>query len=142
MKLTFLGTAAATSYPLAFCRCQFCNQARKTGGKDFRKRSSIIINDDLMIDMGPDMMSASFMYNKSVTDIRYCLQTHSHSDHFDPSHFITRIPEYMGIDIPPLQLYGSEETLSKMSEMLKGVSDVNDLFDSDVQAKLNVEIFP
>ncbi len=142
MKITFLGTAAATSYPLAFCRCQFCNQARKTGGKDFRKRSSVIINDDLLIDMGPDMMSASFMYNKSIADIRYCLQTHPHSDHFDPSHFITRIPEYMGIDIPPLQLYGSEETLRKMSEMLRDVGDVYDLFASDVQAKLNVEVFP
>ncbi|MBA3869762.1 MAG: hypothetical protein H0X30_11500 [Anaerolineae bacterium] len=142
MKLTFLGTAAATSYPLAFCRCNYCNQARKTGGKDFRKRSSIIINDDLLIDMGPDIMSASFMYNKSIADIRYCLQTHSHSDHFDASHFITRTPEYMGIDIPPLQLYGSEETLRKMSEMLKNVSDVNDLFGSDAKTKLNVEIFP
>src|SRR5579872_5909815 len=119
MKLTFLGTAAATSYPLAFCKCQYCNQARKNGGKDLRKRSSMIINDDLLIDMGPDIMSASFMVNKSIADIRYCLQTHSHSDHFDASHLTTRVPEYMGVDIPPLELYGSEETLRKMSEMLK-----------------------
>lgn len=48
----------------------------------------------------------------------------------------------MGIDIPPLQLYGSEETLRKMSEMLRDVGDVYDLFASDVQAKLNVEVFP
>jgi phosphoribosyl 1,2-cyclic phosphate phosphodiesterase len=141
MKLTFLGTAAATSYPLAFCRCPFCTQARKTGGKDFRKRSSIIINDDLLIDMGPDILSASFMYNKSIADIRYCLQTHSHSDHFDASHFITRTPEYRGVDIQPLQLYGSAETLRKMSIMMKSMGDNSDLFASDVQAQLNVEVF-
>src|SRR5579859_6030285 len=76
MEITFLGTAAATSYPLAFCRCEFCIQARKLGGKDFRKRSSIIFNDDLLIDMGPDILSASFMYHKSIAEIRYCLQTH------------------------------------------------------------------
>src|SRR5260370_34065047 len=93
MKITFLGTAAATSYPSAFCRCKFCNTARERGGKDFRKRSSVIINDDLLIDMGPDIMSASFLYEKSIADIRYHLQTHYHSDHFDSQGFSTRSPE-------------------------------------------------
>lgn len=74
MKLTFLGTAAATSYPLAFCKCDFCNQARKSGGKDLRKRSSLLISDDLLIDLGPDIVSASFAYNFSVAEIRYWLQ--------------------------------------------------------------------
>ena len=52
MKLKFLGTGAATACPLPFCNCQICKDARKFGGKDFRKRSSILINDDLIIDMG------------------------------------------------------------------------------------------
>ena len=142
MKITFLGTAAATSYPLAFCKCDFCNIARQNGGKDFRKRSSIIINDDLLIDMGPDIMSASFMYKKSIADIRYCLQTHSHSDHFDASHFTTRIPEYMGINTPPLELYGSKKTLTKMSEMVKNEGYVSDIFDPKEKTRLNLEIFP
>jgi phosphoribosyl 1,2-cyclic phosphate phosphodiesterase len=142
MKLTFLGTAAATSYPLAFCRCPTCNQARQLGGKNLRKRSSMIINDDLLIDMGPDVMSASFMYNKSMADIRYCLQTHPHSDHFDASHLTTRIPEYMGIDTPPLQLYGSAETLQKMSEMVRNEGYVSDLFDPEAKKRLNIEVIP
>jgi len=143
MKITFLGTAAATSYPLAFCRCDYCNQARKLGGKDFRKRSSVIINDDLLIDMGPDIMSASFMYNKSIADIRYCLQTHSHSDHFDASHLTTRVPEYMGINTPSLQVYGSRATLEKMSEMMKNEGYVSDLFDSkQIIERMNIEILP
>lgn len=141
MEMRFLGTGAATSYPLAFCRCEYCNQARKLGGKDFRKRSSMIINNDLLIDMGPDIMSASSMYHKSIADIRYCLQTHPHSDHFDASHLTTRTPEYMGVNIAPLQLYGSEATLRKMSVMLKKVGDVNDLFDFDTRQKFNVEVF-
>ena len=140
MNLTFLGTAAATSYPLAFCQCKYCNQARKNGGKDFRKRSSMIINDDLLIDLGPDIISASFMYNKSIVDIRYCLQTHPHSDHFDAAHLTTRVPEYMGVAVPPLQFYGSEETLRKMSEMLKNEGYVHDLFDPDTKRKMNIDI--
>ncbi|MFA6250346.1 MAG: MBL fold metallo-hydrolase [Candidatus Shapirobacteria bacterium] len=142
MNITFLGTAAATSYPLAFCRCDFCNKARELGGKDFRKRSSIIINDDLLIDFGPDVLSASFMYDKSIVDIRYLLQTHSHSDHFDPSHFTTRIPEYMGVNTPPLQLYGSEATLKKMSEMIRNEGYVSDIFDQKERERLNLEVFP
>ncbi len=142
MKITFLGTAAATSYPLAFCRCEYCNLARKLGGKDFRKRSSIIINDDLLIDMGPDVMSASFMYDKSTADIRYCLQTHSHSDHFDASHLTTRVPEYAGVSTPSLELYGSEATLRKMSEMLKNEGHVDSLFDSKAKERMNMQVFP
>lgn len=142
MKITFLGTAAATSYPLAFCRCDFCNRARELSGKDFRKRSSVIINNDLLIDFGPDVLSASFMYNKSIADIRYCLQTHSHSDHFDASHLTTRVPEYMGVNTPPLKLYGSEATLRKMSELMKNEGYVSDLFCPIDRKKLNLEVFP
>ncbi len=100
----------------------------------------MIINDDLLIDLGPDIISASFMYNKSIVDIRYCLQTHPHSDHFDAAHLTTRVPEYMGVAVPPLQLYGSEETLRKMSEMLKNEGYVHDLFDPDTKRKMNIDI--
>lgn len=142
MTITFLGTAAATSYPLVFCRCDYCNKARELKGKNLRKRSSVIINDDLLIDLGPDIMSASFMYNKSIVDIRYCLQTHSHSDHFDASCFTTRTPEFMGVNIPPLQVYGSEATLRKMSEMLKNEGYVSDLFDPKEKKRMNIEVSP
>jgi phosphoribosyl 1,2-cyclic phosphate phosphodiesterase len=142
MKITFLGTAAATSYPLAFCQCDHCKEARKLGGKNLRKRSSVIINDDLLIDLGPDVLSASFMYNKSIADIRYCLQTHPHSDHFDPSHLTTRIPEYMGVDTPPLEIYASLATLKKMSEMVKNEGYVEYMFDPNEQKRMNLKISP
>jgi phosphoribosyl 1,2-cyclic phosphate phosphodiesterase len=142
MRITFLGTAAATSYPLAFCRCEYCQHARQTGGKDLRKRSSVIINNDLLIDMGPDIMTASFMYNKPISDIRYCLQTHSHSDHFDPSHLTTRVPEYMGVDTFLIQIFASEATLKKMSEMLANEGYVSDLLEAKDQKRMNIEVFP
>jgi len=142
MKITFLGTAAATSYPLAFCRCKFCNTARERGGKDFRKRSSVIVNDDLLIDMGPDIMSASFLYGKSIADIRYHLQTHSHSDHFDSQVFTTRSPEYRGVNTPRLQVYASTKTLARMAEMVKNDGYVNNFLEATEQARMNLEVFP
>jgi phosphoribosyl 1,2-cyclic phosphate phosphodiesterase len=142
MKITFLGTAAATSYPLAFCRCEFCNIARERGGKDFRRRPSVIVNDDLLIDMGPDIVPASFLSGKSIADIRYHLQTHSHSDHFDPQVFTTRVPEYMGVNTPRLKVCASAKTLEKMVEMVKNEGYVDNFLDAGEQARMNLEVVP
>ncbi len=142
MKIIFLGTAAATSYPLMFCRCEVCEKARKFGGPNFRKRSSLLINKDLLIDLGPDIMSASFMHGISIADVRYCLQTHSHSDHFDASHFSARISEYATVNVPKLKLYASNATLNKMSEMLRSEGYINDILDHKEQRRLNINVFP
>jgi phosphoribosyl 1,2-cyclic phosphate phosphodiesterase len=140
MQITFLGTGAATSYPLAFCRCAFCNEARRRGGKDLRKRCSVIINDDMIIDMGPDIMSASMMYGKSIVDIRYHLQTHPHSDHFDPQVFTTRAPEYLGVNMPPLQVCASEKTLKRMSEMVANEGYIDDFLKPEQQERMRLKV--
>ncbi len=142
MKITFLGTAAATSFPMAFCRCETCNLARSTGGKDHRKRSSVLVNQDLLIDLGPDVVTASLMYGTPLTDVRFCLQTHSHPDHFDATHLTTRVHEYMGVDTPPLKIFGSQATLEKMSQMLADAGYVSGLLSADDQQRLNMQVIP
>lgn len=94
MKVLFLGTSAATSFPLAFCKCSICQKARINKGKDSRKRASVLINDDLLIDFGPDVVHSSALYDVDLTKVRYILQTHGHSDHFDAGHLVTRLQEY------------------------------------------------
>jgi phosphoribosyl 1,2-cyclic phosphate phosphodiesterase len=96
----------------------------------------------MLIDMGPDIMSASFVHGKSIADIRYHLQTHSHSDHFDPQVFTTRIPEYMGINTPRLEVYASEKSLRKMSAMIRNEGYVNDFLQPKEQVRMNLEVFP
>ena len=118
MKIKFLGTSAAHSCPLPFCGCKLCNKARESGGKDFRKRASLLVNDDLLIDLCPDFMSASYMHGADTAKIRYWLQTHSHSDHFSAAHLITRLAEYAATDIQPLSLYASPQCIGNMSEKL------------------------
>jgi len=125
-----------------FCRCEVCEKARKLGGRDFRKRSSLLINRDLLIDLGPDIMSASFMHGISIADVKYCLQTHSHSDHFDASHLSTRIPEYATENVPNLDLYASNATLNKMSEMLRAEGYIKDILDPVEQKRLSINVFP
>lgn len=94
MKVTFLGTAAATAMPLPFCNCNVCKEAKILKGKDIRKRASVVINDDMLIDLGPDSINACYQYDVDITKIKYIVQTHAHSDHFDAGHFITRHPDY------------------------------------------------
>ena len=94
MTLTFLGTAAANGFPESFCKCGNCTKARALRGPSLRKRSAALINDDLLIDLGPDIMAASHAHACPLDNVRYCLQTHPHADHLDLSHLLSRSPGY------------------------------------------------
>ena len=85
MRVEFLGTAAAEAFPDPFCECDYCEASRIAGGKSLRLRASALINDDLIIDLGPDLHVAAFRRGKSFAKIKYALQTHPHNDHADPT---------------------------------------------------------
>lgn len=142
MKITFLGTSGANAYPEAFCSCPNCEQARKEGGKSLRKRSSLLVNDDLLIDLGPDIMSSAQTHNLSLANVRYCIQTHPHSDHLDVSHFISRSPILGVKNAPCLNFYASPETLAFANEAF--IHDVWDkgLLSVEQQEVLNCKCFP
>jgi phosphoribosyl 1,2-cyclic phosphate phosphodiesterase len=92
MRVRFLGTAAAEGYPDLFCDCENCRTARERGGKSLRRRSSALIDEVLLIDIGPDLMAAAMADGFSLAGIRWCLQTHEHADHLDPLNFFARSP--------------------------------------------------
>lgn len=138
MKIVFLGTSAATACPLVFCRCPACQMAWEKGGKDKRRRASVLIDDELLIDLGPDLMSAAFDLGLNVSRIRFWLQTHAHSDHFDAGHLITRLSDYATVDPLPLSLCASPETMMHMSQRLACEETGVTLMDAQWQQKLNI----
>jgi phosphoribosyl 1,2-cyclic phosphate phosphodiesterase len=140
MVITFLGTAAAEGYPNAFCRCANCERARALGGPSLRKRSSALINDDLLIDWGPDIMTASFMHGRSLATVRYCLQTHAHADHLDPSLFLARSPEWGVVGTPRLHFYASPATTQRLARMLEADFAPASVLDPQVGARLDLDI--
>jgi phosphoribosyl 1,2-cyclic phosphate phosphodiesterase len=142
MILTFLGTSAANAYPEAFCSCDNCQRARERGGRSLRKRSAALINDDLLIDLGPDILTASAMYARPFTNVRYCLQTHAHADHLDASHLMSRSPEFGVVGAPCLHFYASRGTLTHLEALLVRDIAPHSLFDQTVSERLNLKIHP
>lgn len=142
MNLTFLGTSAANAYPEAFCRCANCEQARALGGPSLRRRSAALVNDDLLIDLGPDIMTAAFTLGCSLAGVRYCLQTHSHADHLDTSHFLSRSPGFGVIGAPRLHFYASMGSLRVAARLLERDCAPFSLFDPEIGEQLNLEIHP
>jgi phosphoribosyl 1,2-cyclic phosphate phosphodiesterase len=118
MRFVFLGTAASEGYPDAFCACDNCEKARQAGGPSLRKRCAALIDDELLIDLGPDLMAASMQHGVSLAKVRYCVQTHEHSDHLDPSHLLSR-SSYCGVmDAPRLHFYASRQALGRAARIL------------------------
>ncbi len=140
MELLFLGTGAATAMPLPFCGCPVCTAARKLGGKDLRNRSSLLVDGQMLIDLGPDAVSAAGKFGADFSKIRYLLQTHAHSDHFDPGHLITRHPDYAGFCVTPLSIVASSKTLTAMNRKLRDEEPSADLFAVDFQKALGLSL--
>jgi phosphoribosyl 1,2-cyclic phosphodiesterase len=140
MNVTFLGTAAANAFPEAFCKCRNCVQARTLGGPSLRKRSAALINNDLLIDLGPDIMAASHMHGCSLDQVRYCLQTHPHADHLDLSHLLSRSPAYGVVGAPVLDFYASRETLERAAETFERDLAGYSLLSPEAEKYLNFKI--
>jgi len=140
MHATFLGTAASEGYPDAFCACANCEHARVLGGPSLRKRSSLLINDDLLIDLGPDLMAAAQMHGVTLANLRYCLQTHEHADHLDPSHFLSRSQFSAVRNAPHLDFYASQGAIEGALRSVSTHQPVDALVASGTSEPLNLSV--
>ena len=140
MNVSFLGTAAAPSMPIPFCVCEVCSEARRIGGKNLRRRSSLVINDDLLVDIGPDIAAASFQHQISLAGIGICLQTHPHADHLDIGFLLSRHAEY-GTEVSgDLSLAGTDETLRAIDEFVSQQSAYGSIYDSETQSAVKLKL--
>lgn len=130
MKFQFLGTAAAEGIPGLFCNCPTCQRTRAAGGKNFRSRAQAIINEDLLLDFGPDTYMHVCRFGLVLSKIRHLLITHAHDDHLTPSELAYRINGYAYLtgdkenddsDFPQLEMYISEQSLSFVPENLQKI---------------------
>lgn len=106
MKILFLGTAAAEGIPSPFCECSTCTHARQAGGRNVRMRTAVLVNDDLLLDCGPDLVVAAQRFGVHLDRLETLLVTHAHEDHFLPSNLVWRGPAFCPTPLTHLRIFG------------------------------------
>ena len=76
MKITFLGTGAADFSPLL--ETEYKNKL----GLDQRRSSSILIEDQFLVDCGPHTLDSLRIQGLDASGITDLFVTHFHSDHY------------------------------------------------------------
>jgi phosphoribosyl 1,2-cyclic phosphate phosphodiesterase len=80
--MRFYGTSAAEGIPNPFCACAVCENARKVGGAEIRRRSFFRINEQTSIDLGADAFQQAIDYG-DFTKLQHVIVTHTHEDHLN-----------------------------------------------------------
>lgn len=126
MEILFLGTSAAEGWPGLFCECEACRRARALGGKNIRTRSSVVLDEDLKVDLPPDNYFHMLRYNLNFAKVRHLFITHTHYDHFHPDDlFMRRKPfAHMKKD-ESLHVYGNLHVIEKIELLEKRVQGLN-----------------
>ncbi|WP_059038421.1 bifunctional adenosylcobinamide kinase/adenosylcobinamide-phosphate guanylyltransferase [Gordonia desulfuricans] len=106
MKVVLLGTGSADGWPNPFCRCESCADAVRHG--EIRGQTAALVDDVLMLDIGPDAPGAAVRQGHSLAGVRHVLITHAHSDHLGPQALLTR-SWVAGLDA--LEVYGPADAL-------------------------------
>lgn len=121
MKFTFLGTAGPDQIPSPYCDCPRCSYARKHRGRDLRKKCCYLINDDLLVDMGADLLVACSMHDVHLMNLKYALVTHSHHDHFYVHSISMRKLGFQQQELPPLTFVAPPSVMTLLD--CSGVKD-------------------
>lgn len=104
MKIKILGTAASEGFPALFCECEYCQKARKLGGRNLRTRASTLVDESLLIDFSADTYAHTLMQGLNLTKVTDLIITHSHPDHMYTADIAAAVP--------PMALYGRERHLN------------------------------
>lgn len=94
MRIKILGIAAAEGVPAPFCGCPMCEYARNNRGKEIRKRSSVMIDKNIVIDFGPDLFWSSVTEEICLDSVLYIFISHSHFDHLSFENLILASKKY------------------------------------------------
>lgn len=113
--MRLLGTGASDGWPNPWCRCASCRAAAADGV--VRGQSSALLDDRLMLDLGPEAPRSAVRAGVSLADLDAVLVTHAHPDHHAPPAWMWR----GWVDgRRPLALLAPEAVLAQAGEQLDG----------------------
>lgn len=142
MKVQVLGSAAAEGVPGYFCECPICIEARENKGKNLRRRTSYLLDDDTLLDCGPDFARQRDEFHIQTLKLKRILFSHAHKDHLDIYPFLIRQKRYSVVHTPitiiadsaPLERIRKETgcTFDEMFLHAKQISPGNIIQDDDL----------
>ncbi|MCW2599789.1 MAG: adenosylcobinamide kinase [Frankiales bacterium] len=113
MRIRLLGSGASDGWPNPWCSCGSCVAALAQGV--VRGNTSVLVDDRLVIDLGPDGPRAALRQGVSLAGVEAVLVTHRHLDHHFPRAWVWRgWAEGTGpltLIAPPLVLQDAQGTL-------------------------------
>ena len=132
MKITVLGSAAAEAMPALWCECATCKYALEHGGKDLRRRTCYLLDNDTLVDYGPDIFWQVTTFKVDLLAIQRIVFTHSHVDHLNPVDLLWRKPGFSVVN-KTIRLFGNEAITKRILNDLQKESGETSL------AKLSLE---
>lgn len=124
MTFTILGTSAAEGWPALYCTCAACEEARRLGGKNLRRRAAYQLGDTIHIDLGPDTYAQMLQFGLRYDRLQHLLITHSHADHLSAAELMYRHPGFAVLpEDAMLTVHGNQHVREKiwaLAEPLKG----------------------
>ena len=119
MNVLFLGTAAAEGWPALFCDCGNCERARAAGGKDLRTRASVLIDDSILVDLGPDAFGQMLTHGFRLSRLGGIVFTHAHEDHLTAGHFMFARPPFAHwATDQPMPIFGNEPSIAAIAKAI------------------------
>lgn len=129
MDIKLLGTAAFEGIPALFCRCDVCIKSRELGGKNIRKRSSMLLDNTILFDFTSDILWYVHNYKLDLFNLEYLFVTHSHSDHFNYFDLEAKLKWYANEGNPPLNVYAGDVCIDIVESMAKTMGKAWERFD-------------
>ena len=120
--MRFLGTGAADMLPDPFCDCPLCRDAREHP-EHVRLRSHFLLDQETLIDFGPDLGASCARDRISLTDLRQVFVTHTHQDHFCFAN--AGLLQMSRTRTEPLDIYLSEGALKGLEAVFSPGGEMN-----------------
>lgn len=129
MKIVYLGTGASEGFPGLFCQCDACRKVRKLGGRNIKTRCCALINDEVLIDISPDIYLQSLRQEVDMSKVKNLLMTHSHGDHLDAFSVSLRYRELASVYKEQADncftIYGNATVHKILNEYLSRIANID-----------------
>src|SRR4051794_11369276 len=129
VRIRVLGSGAADGWPNPWCGCASCAAALEQGV--VRGQTSVLVDERLLIDLGPTVGLAVASLGASLRDVDTVLVTHRHVDHHFSQAWVWRYwskqARPLTVVAPPLVLADAKPRLDELTTVAARPGDTHEV---------------